>query len=99
MKLKTKLGDRERWSMKVQFVAAAALALVSLGACSADPQTASANDTQCIPNSAVGDVSPGVDEGTHCNPTGSNPITALRSALFGGPSTAQASSSATRPSG
>lgn len=99
MNLKTKFGDRERWSMKVQFVAAAVLALVSLGACSADPQTASANDTQCIPLSVVGDVSPGVDEGTHCNPTGSNPITALGSVLFGGPSAAQASSSATRPQG
>jgi hypothetical protein len=98
MNLKTKLGI-ERRSMNVRFVAAAVLALVSLGACSADPQTASVNDTQCNPNSTVGDISPGVDEGTHCNPTGSNPITALMSALTGGPSTAQASSSATRPPG
>jgi hypothetical protein len=83
--------------MKMQFLAAAALALVSLGACSADPQTASM-DRQCTP-SAVGDVSPGVDEGAHCNPTGSNPMTALWSAITGGPSTAQASTSATRPAG
>jgi hypothetical protein len=83
--------------MKVQFVAAAALALVSLGACSADPRTASL-DPQCIPTT-VGDVSPGANEGAHCNPTGSNPMTALLSALTGGPSTARASSSTTRPPG
>jgi hypothetical protein len=85
--------------MKMQFMAAAALALLSLGACSADPQTASM-DRQCIP-SAVGDVSPspGYDVGAHCNPTGSNPMTALWSAITGGPSTAQASAPATQPSG
>jgi hypothetical protein len=86
--------------MKMHFVAAAALALVSLGACSANPQMASANDTQCVPTT-VGDVSPspGYDVGAHCNPTGSNPFTALWTAITGGPSTAQASAPATQPSG
>ena len=50
--------------MNRQFVVAAALALLNLGACSANPQTASM-DHQCIPDSA-GDVSPspGYDVGT-----------------------------------
>jgi hypothetical protein len=85
--------------MKTQLVAAVALALVSLGACSADPQTASM-DPQCVATT-VGDVSPspGYDPGAHCNPTGSNPMTALWHAITGGPSTAQASAPATQPSG
>jgi hypothetical protein len=83
--------------MKMQFIAAAALALVTLGACSGNPQTASM-DRQCVPDS-VGDVSPGAGAGSHCNPTGSNPMTALWSAITGGPSRAQASAPATQSSG
>ena len=85
--------------MNKQFMVAAALALLSLGACSADPQTASMN-RQCIPDSA-GDVSPspGYDVGAHCNSTGGNPMTALWSTITGGPSRAQASAPATQPSG
>jgi hypothetical protein len=80
--------------MKVQLVAAAALALACLGGCSDNSQMTSA----CTPD-VVGDVSPGVDVGTHCNPTSSNPMTALRSAITGGPSRAPASAPATQPSG
>jgi hypothetical protein len=85
--------------MKMQFMAAATLALLSLGACSNDPQTASM-DRQCIPDSA-GDVSPspGYDAGAHCNSTGSNPFAALVSAMTGGQSSAQASAPARQPSG
>jgi hypothetical protein len=84
--------------MNKQFVVAAAFALVSLGACSADSHTASM-DRQCIPDSA-GDVSPspGYDVGAHCNPTGSNPMTTLWTAITGRPSTAHASALATQPS-
>jgi hypothetical protein len=83
--------------MKMQFMVAGTLALLSLGACSADSQTASM-DPQCIPTTA-GDVSPGANEGAHCNSTSSNPMTALWSAITGGPSTAQASAPATQPHG
>ena len=83
--------------MKMWFLAAAAVALASLGGCPADPQSVSANNTQCIPDS-VGDVSPDAGAGTHCNPTDSNPITALWSTTAGQSSAAHASASPTRPS-
>jgi hypothetical protein len=74
--------------MKMQFTAAAVLALLSLGACSADTRAAN-ND--CAP-SASQDPAPG-----SCA-TG-NPLTALWSAITGGQSTAHAAAPAGQPSG
>jgi hypothetical protein len=87
--------------MKVQFVAAAALALASLGGCSGNSQTASAADPPCVTTGGPGDgaVPPNEVSTTCPNLTGSNPIVALWSALTGGPSSARASASATRPTG
>jgi hypothetical protein len=99
--------------MKMQFMAAAVLALLSLGACSADPQVAAANQSlwtrppwpamamSCRPWRRRCCVGVATQDPAPCpNLTGSNAITALWSALTGGPSAAQqASVSATRPSG
>ena len=87
--------------MKMQFVAPAALALLTLGGCSANSQMASAADPPCIPTAGPHDgaVPPNEVSTTCPNLTGSNPIVALWSALTGGPSSARASASATRPTG
>jgi hypothetical protein len=90
--------------MKMQFMSAAVLALLSLGACSADPQAAAANN-ETRQSAAFwqrrGCIGLATQDPAPCpNLTGSNAITALWSALTGRPSAPQqASASATRASG
>ena len=75
--------------MRKQFMVIAALASASLGGCAADTQTASGGyDSKCVPDGYATDCP---------NPTGTNPIAALWTAITGGPSTAHASSHPTRP--
>lgn len=98
--------------MKIQFMAAAVLALLSLGACSADSQVAAANKSfwtrppwpamamSCQPwrrRCCVGVASQ--DPAPCPNLTNSNAITALWSAIVGGPSKAQASAPVPQSSG
>ena len=93
--------------MKMQFAAVAVLTLLALGGCSGNSQMASATDPPCVPTAGPADgavppneVANGGWNSTTCpNLTGSNPIVALWSALTGGPSSARASASATRPTG
>ena len=75
--------------MNMQFMAAAALVLASLGGCAADTQTASGGYTsKCIPDGYSVDCP---------NPTGTNPMAALWTTITGKPSAAHASASTTRP--